>query len=394
MMDFYTLQLYFLANMVKAIVLYEAPAAAEADSSMDIDDEYEQEIKNLPEKLQENIILFYRKYNIPARRKAYAETLKKHQELGLPASNTQSTTTATTTASLDVLEDTNMSTDEATSSSSASAGDIPNVIIECSLKTIAGMFEHIRCEMQEFLRCCCLFFHFVTDVDFPDDFSSSGSDTFENMCNYLGLQTSLGSYFDNESAHATTMLMFASHPDILFYDLANNCRRGGEEFKMVPCNGKVPQLVSLPDDYSDLINSVSDFICPNSEREEMKTPTMCLICGEMLCGQSYCCQPELESRNVGACTYHAHFCGAEIGLFLRIRDCQIVYLGRNKGCLVLPPYLDEYGETDQGLRRGNPLRLCPARYSKIHLTWLGHGLHEEIARLNDNSSVVTQWHHM
>ena len=29
-----------------------------------------------------------------------------------------------------------------------------------------------------------------------------------------------------------------------------------------------------------------------------------------------------------------------------------------------PPYLDQYGETDQGLKRGNPLTLCPERYSK------------------------------
>jgi len=164
---------------------------------------------------------------------------------------------------------------------------------------------------------------------------------------------------------------------------------------LIPCQRPMPHLVPLYEDYSDLINSVSDIVCPNNEREEMKTPTMCLICGTILCGHSYCCQPELGKMNVGACTHHAHDCGAEVGIFLRIRDCQVVYLGRGKGCFVQPPYLDEYGETDQGLRRGNPLRLCKAAYDRIFLQWLGHNLHEEIARLNENTNVaITQWHHM
>ena len=35
----------------------------------------------------------------------------------------------------------------------------------------------------------------------------------------------------------------------------------------------------------------------------------------------------------------------------RVRECQILLLaGRTKGCFVPPPYLDSYGETDQGLR--------------------------------------------
>ena len=35
----------------------------------------------------------------------------------------------------------------------------------------------------------------------------------------------------------------------------------------------------------------------------------------------------------------------------RVRDCQIILLaGKTKGCFVHPPYIDDYGETDQGLR--------------------------------------------
>lgn len=61
-----------------------------------------------------------------------------------------------------------------------------------------------------------------------------------------------------------------------------------------------------------------------------------------------------------------------------------------------PPYLDDYGETDQGLRRGNPLRLCHDRYKKLQLLWLGHGIHEEIARAIESSYhlTATQWQHL
>lgn len=104
----------------------------------------------------------------------------------------------------------------------------------------------------------------------------------------------------------------------------------------------------------------------------------------------------INNQTVGACTYHAHECGAGVGIFLRIRDCEIVLLGLSKGSLMSAPYLDEYGETDQGLRRGNPLHLCKERLHKLHMMWLGHSLHEEIARTTEitNSLIATQWHNM
>lgn len=369
LMDFYTLQILFLANVVKAIVLfeikpYEAVLASVKNENENLDDDNSMEIDaddlrpksqqlHSPishDKLQANIAEFYKKYNIPARRKMYKEATGINEGFDSP----------------------------------------PSLTPECKASTILLLLEHIRKESNEFLRCSCLFFHFITDVEFPTEFAQPGGATFASMCKYIGLNSDIEVYFDNEGPYATIIEMFGSHPDIVYYNFDE------DKQNIVPCTRSIPTLVTLPDDYSELINSVSDFICPSNEREEMKTPTMCLICGKILCGQSYCCQVELQpTRNVGACTYHANFCGAEIGLFLRIRDCQIVYLGRNKGCFIQPPYLDEYGETDQGLRRGNPLQLCEARYRKIHLTWLGHSMHEEIARLNDNTSVAsTQWHHM
>lgn len=421
LMDFYTLQVFLLANVVKSIVLFEQPA----EGLMDIEEE---DYVAITDKQLENISIFFKKYNIQAREKASAQQQKNNNSSNKGTSNKEKSCSPSSSSSNSKEEPSEQQQQEhqqtTTSNDVAVVSEVGDDVdegmtdvtqqklqqvgeqgqeeeqqhkSEClSPQLVTTLLDHVKMEMREFLRCSCLFFHFVTDVEFPDTLATSDSDTFENMCKYLGLNSQLESYFDNETPYATIMEMFASHHDITNLDVVTTkIKKTGDPLVIMPCNRAVPQLVTLPEDYSDLINSVSDFSCPNNEREEMKTPTMCLMCGEILCAQSYCCQPELDSRNVGACTYHAYFCGAEIAPFLRIRDCQIVYLAKNKGCFVQPPYLDEYGETDQGLRRGNPLRLCPARYSKIHLNWLGHGLHEEIARLNDHASAITtQWHHM
>lgn len=70
---------------------------------------------------------------------------------------------------------------------------------------------------------------------------------------------------------------------------------------------------------------------------------MCLVCGVMLCSQSYCCQiTSPDGHSIGACTSHTEVCGAGNGMFLRIRECKVVLLSaKTKGCFVQPPYVDQ-----------------------------------------------------
>ena len=53
----------------------------------------------------------------------------------------------------------------------------------------------------------------------------------------------------------------------------------------------------------------------------------------------------------------------------RVRDCQILLLsGKAKGCFLPAPYLDSYGESDQGLRSVfGPLCVC------VHVCVCGWG---------------------
>lgn len=283
--------------------------------------------------------------------------------------------------------------------------------------TRARLDQVIATDCATFLRCTTLLFNTITDVPMPDELavlSTDGkeADKYAVMCAYLGLNPDAGAYLtatnneDNTEAASVdtsaTTYRFAvrlaehrSHAQLRASAPPSVAASVARQF-IVPCVTPISAFVELPEDYSDLINSVSQYTCPNNVRDDTRNPTMCLICGAILCSMTYCCQVEVNGATVGACTAHTISCGAGVGAFLRIRDCEVLLLGFNKGCFVSAPYLDEYGETDQGLRRGNALRLCPERLRKLHMMWLTHCMHEDIARLaeSNNSMIQTQWQNM
>lgn len=253
------------------------------------------------------------------------------------------------------------------------------------------VWKHVQNACIPFLRCCVLFYHYLTDVPAPPALLERGGDTFTNMCTYLGLPQTPKELFSSTNV-MSLVTKWCKHEEVNSYLFC------AAPLLVVHEPLPVNHLLELPHDYSELMNSVlSTFTCPNSDHDDSRNPTMCLVCGEILCSQSYCCQTELNKTQVGACNYHAHKCGAGVGIFLRVRECEILFLASpQRGCFASPPYLDDYGETDQGLRRGNPLRLCEARYKKLQTLWLSHSIHEEIARAieSSNNIVATQWHHL
>lgn len=326
LMEYYYLKLVFMATIAKVVLLHELNEINEIDEETSGMD---------TDETPSELVSFYKKFNVQVSRNADILTGINHKQLK------------------------------------------------------GQLLNDIKGECFTFLRSCCLLFHFMTDVEIPDQFVDQFDDKFEHMCDYLGLSSDIESYFADD-VQLEFMSQLLSHKEILEYKASER------NPDIVPCYAKIKRLVDLSYDYSDLINGVSTFICPNNEREDSRNPTMCLVCGNILCSMTYCCQVELDKNMVGACTYHAHECGAGIGMFLRIRECEVLLLEYNKGCFVSPPYLDEYRETDPGLRRGNPLHLCKDRYDKLHLMWLGHDIYEEIARSNESSTIIitTQWQHL
>uniref|UniRef100_A0A665WSZ6 E3 ubiquitin-protein ligase n=1 Tax=Echeneis naucrates TaxID=173247 RepID=A0A665WSZ6_ECHNA len=233
--------------------------------------------------------------------------------------------------------------------------------------------ERVKRGIEPFLRCAALFFNCLTGVQPPEElFSTSGE--MGALCSYLALPSNV-------------FQLFQEHRDTVNPLLPRWCGSSAitKALKDKTQTVRYPRvrnrLIDLPDDYSALLNQASHFQCPKSTDDERKHPTLCLFCGTMLCSQSSCCLSQLDGEDVGACTAHAATCGAGVGMFLRIRECEIILMAsKTRGSTYPAPYLDDYGETDPHLVRGNPLHLCPERYRKLNQLWQQHCILEEIAR--------------
>lgn len=285
---------------------------------------------------------------------------------------------------MDVDEDAANISDEAASNESSALLKLMKALQVSTGKLSASeIWRRVKDCCAPFLRCCVLYFHYVTEVPAPLELMEKGGDTFENMCKYLGLPESCEDLLASEKIQQLAV-EWSKHPG-----MADKDKTTKEPLR-------INQLVELPDDYVELMNTVSMFTCPINEKGDSRNPTMCLACGAMLCSQSYCCQLELNKLMVGACTHHASECGTGVGVFMRVRECEIVFLrSPNRGSYGCPPYFDEYGETDQGLHRGNPLKLCRDKYKRLNQMWLSHGLYEAIARAVETSATVSnQWQHL
>lgn len=252
------------------------------------------------------------------------------------------------------------------------------------------LWQSVRAAITPFLKCSALFFHYLNGVPAPPDLQVSGTSHFEHLCNYLSLPTNL-------------MHLFQENSDIMNCLVESWCQNSEVKSYLNGERGAISyprgsnKLIDLPEDYSSLINQASNFSCPKSGGDKSRAPTLCLVCGTLLCSQSYCCQAELEGEDVGACTAHTYSCGSGAGIFLRVRECQVLFLaGKTKGCFYSPPYLDDYGETDQGLRRGNPLHLCQERFQKIQKLWQQHSITEEIGHAQEANQTLVgiDWQHL
>nr|XP_020501764.1 E3 ubiquitin-protein ligase UBR2 isoform X1 [Labrus bergylta] len=252
------------------------------------------------------------------------------------------------------------------------------------------LFHCVKVGILPFLRAAALFFHYLNSTVPPADLLVAGPGQWEALCSYLSLPSSLLQIYQSHHTLLEPLIhRWCCHPGV------RQTLQGGGVIVRFPRVSN--RLIELPEDYSVLINQASSFTCPRSGGDKSRAPTLCLVCGSMLCSQSYCCQTEVDGEDVGACTAHTFTCGAGLGLFLRVRESQVLFVaGKTKGCFYPPPYLDDYGETDQGLKRGNPLHLCLERYRKIERLWRQHGVAEVIGHAQEANQtlVAIDWQHL
>lgn len=148
------------------------------------------------------------------------------------------------------------------------------------------------------------------------------------------------------------------------------------------------ELVGLPRNFDTLIEECAKRRCPKTGKD-LADPIVCLMCGDIFCGQTMCCLmeysepgPDKPTMRIGGAQQHMLFkCQGNIGLFINIRKCAIFYLHRTSGSFSQAPYIDKYGEVDVGLRHGRQLFLNQKRYdSMLRNLWLSHGVPSFISR--------------
>lgn len=136
------------------------------------------------------------------------------------------------------------------------------------------------------------------------------------------------------------------------------------------------ELVGLPKFYDVLLEECQTRRCPTTGKE-LTDPSVCLFCGAMFCSQAVCCM----KRKRGGCSLHMEKCGGNIGLFLNIRKCTILFTHNDNGSWFHAPYLTRHGEVDPGLRQHHQLILNQKRYDRlIRDVWLNHGVCSVISR--------------
>lgn len=130
-----------------------------------------------------------------------------------------------------------------------------------------------------FLRSSAILFHFITNIPCP-----KLDDAYDNYAEavlwlrYLGVE-SLGQLVSESWARQVSSIWNMPLLPPAANDVVAKARPPWT-FPVHPSG-----LITLPSDYSELINVASLFTCPNSEGDEARTPAMCLVCGKILCSQ-------------------------------------------------------------------------------------------------------------
>jgi len=148
------------------------------------------------------------------------------------------------------------------------------------------------------------------------------------------------------------------------------------------------ELIKLPLALDSLFSEGIIKPCRKCGKIPVQEPALCLLCGESVCYQAFCCQ----ENDIGECNLHKAKCGGDVGLYLILKKCAILCLSGKQGSFMVAPYLDSHGEADLGLRRGRPQFLQQKRYDlTVRKMWLQHDIASFVARKLEASVDVGGW---
>ena len=263
--------------------------------------------------------------------------------------------------------------------------------------------QALKAKLLRFLRCAALYMHFLTDVPLPskiENHQSNPDKIYSKLCTYLDLPTGLVELIQSAG----------------FSKVVDACIAQLHQQKALPPPNppKRRNLVKLKHTYLDILKMADEYTCPR-KTDENKNPALCLVCGGLFCClvsffqfnaqicsspqiekfQTNCCRDQINGTSCGGCTVHAQTCSGGMGIFLIIRKCKMVLLSDvTRGAFLPAPYVDEFGETDEGMRRGNPLTFSQDLWEDLNTMWLNNDVPDRISRRFDGDYVTIRasWH--
>ncbi|RUS83159.1 hypothetical protein EGW08_009059, partial [Elysia chlorotica] len=199
-------------------------------------------------------------------------------------------------------------------------------VVDSALPCSTTLLLHVKNACLPFLRCACILYHHVTGVMYPPELACKNSNELSHMLKYLALPAHLPDLFTKQGPTTTALIKsWCSNANV-----RERLTASSEALVHHPL--RLNQLIDLPQDYSLLLNEASTFKCPKSDGDD-RAPSATDQTPAYETTQSYCCLAELEGTQVGAATEHAYYCGAHSGIFLRVRECQVLLLSnKSRGC--------------------------------------------------------------
>ncbi|XP_077515931.1 ubr3 ubiquitin ligase isoform X2 [Amblyomma americanum] len=144
-------------------------------------------------------------------------------------------------------------------------------------------------------------------------------------------------------------------------------------------NWAQPRLLSLPGRYDELFQYYHSRACSGCHSVP-KDPSVCLICGTLVCLRESCCRQQAHFEAV----HHSINCGAGTAIYLAVNSSTVIVIRGKRACLWGSVYLDSFGEEDRDLKRGKPLYLSVERYQLLQQQWTTHAF--------DHTSRRWVWH--
>uniref|UniRef100_T1JNI2 E3 ubiquitin-protein ligase n=1 Tax=Strigamia maritima TaxID=126957 RepID=T1JNI2_STRMM len=229
--------------------------------------------------------------------------------------------------------------------------------------------ENVQQLCVPFLRVASLLQHYVYKEELPD--IPTLDREYSALMRFLGL-SGAGSF--ETIASSSGLLWLTDDPRIVLH---NWCRDYGTfVFKSQIAARSLlnqqhvwqqPQLLRLPDQYERFFQY---YHCKHCHRcnQLPKDPSVCLLCGTMVCLRESCCR----QHSIFEAVQHSIDCGAGTAMFLAVNSSNVIVIRGKRVCLWGSVYLDSYGEEDKDLKRGKPLFLCRERYNLLQHQWLTH----------------------